>query len=95
MYGLADLYNYEQKGRKEIFKEMKPQIQERFHSLYETQFRQLFELVEAFGFEDLRFILERLNDVDLPLKRTGLPFQTLMEGFLFEYCWVKKYGRSY
>ena len=80
--------------RKEIFREVKPQIQENFRGLYETQFRQLFSLADAFSLDDLRHILDRLSDVDLKLKSTGLSFQTLLEGFLFEYCWMRKYGRS-
>jgi len=82
------------RSRKEIFKEVKPQIQENFRGLYETQFRQLFSLADAFSLDDLRHILDRLSDVDRKLKSTGLSFQTLLEGFLFEYCWMRKFGRS-
>ncbi len=83
------------RSKKEIFKEIKPQIQESFRSLYETQFRQLFDLAGAFSLDDLRHILNRLSDVDQKLKSTGLSFQTLLEGFLFEYCWMKKFGKSF
>ena len=82
------------RSRKEIFKEIKPQIRESYRGLYETQFQQLFALADAFSFDDLRHILDRLSDVDLKLKSTGLSFQTMMEGFLFEYCWMKKFGKS-
>jgi DNA polymerase-3 subunit delta len=82
------------KPRKQIFSEVKPQIKESFRGLYDTQFRQLFSLAEAFSLEDLRYILSRLSDVDLKMKSSGLSFQTLLEAFLFEYCWMRKYGRS-
>ncbi len=83
------------RSKKEIFKEIKPQIQESYRGLYESQFRQLFDLAEAFSLGDLRHILDRLSDVDQKLKSTGLSFQTLLEGFLFEYCWAKKFGKSF
>jgi DNA polymerase III delta subunit len=80
--------------RKAIFKEIKPQIKESFRALYDRQYRGLFSLAEGISWPNLRHILKRLGDVDLKLKTTSLAFQILMEGFLFEYCWIKKYGRS-
>ena len=77
-----------QKSRKEIFREIKPQILETFGDLYRNQFRQLFLLVDIFSFSDLRVILEKLRMADL--KTTNLKFQALIEAFLFEYCWFRK-----
>lgn len=81
------------KDRKAIFREIKPQIRESYRGLYERQFRQLFSLVEDISESDLQHILDRLRDLDLKLKSTTLAFRFLMEGFLFEYCWIRRYGR--
>jgi DNA polymerase III delta subunit len=80
--------------RRAIFREIKPQIKESFGGLYDRQFRQLFTLADGLSWEDLQTTLDRLQDLDLKLKTTGLEFQTLMEGFLFEYCWMRRYGRG-
>ena len=80
--------------RRAIFKEIKPQIRESFGQLYDRQFRQLFALAEGISWENLRSTLGKLQDLDLKLKTTNLVFQTLMEGFLFEYCWMRRYGRN-
>lgn len=82
------------KDRKAIFKEIKPQIKESFRALYDKQYRGLFSSAEGISWPDLQYILNALRDVDLKLKTSSLDFQTLMEGFLFEYCWTRKYGRS-
>ncbi len=81
-----------QKDHKAIFKEIKPYIKESFHDLYRRQFRQLFDLAEGMSWRDLRHVVDRLWDLDIKLKTTNLAFHTLMEGFLFEYCWIRKYG---
>jgi DNA polymerase III delta subunit len=83
-----------QMDRRSIFKEIKPQIKESFGDLYDRQFRQLFMLAEGISWENLQSTLDKLRDLDLKLKTTTLVFQTLMEGFLFEYCWMRRYGRS-
>jgi len=78
--------------RRAIFKEIKPQIKESFRALYDKQFRSLFSSAEGISWPDLQHILNALGNVDLKLKTTSLDFQTMMEGFLFEYCWTRKYG---
>lgn len=83
-----------QKDRKAIFKEVKPYIKETYHDLYRRQFRQLFDLAEGISWCDLQYVLDRLWDLDFKLKTTNLAFHTLMEGFLFEYCWIRKYGKK-
>ncbi len=82
------------KDRKAIFQEIKPQIKESFRGLYERQFHAMFSLAEGISWAELRHILNSLGDVDTKLKNTSLAFKTLMEGFLFEYCWIRKYGRA-
>ncbi len=81
-----------EKSRKEIFKEIKPQIQEKYRSLYQEQFSQLFSLVKSMSIKDLKTVIDDLRIVDLKLKSTTLSFQILLEGFFFKYCWLRKYG---
>jgi len=71
--------------RKEIFKELKPQIQEKFGSFYTTKFRQFFSLVDGLSRPDLKRLLEELEKIDLKFKTSDLSLQTLLERFLFEY----------
>lgn len=78
--------------RKAIFKEIKPHIQEKFRSLYQKQFQLLFVVADSISWENLNQMLNRLKDVELKLKTTNLDFQFLIEGFLFEYCWMRRYG---
>jgi DNA polymerase III delta subunit len=74
------------KGKKEIFKEIKPQIKEKFGSFYTTKFRQFFYLVEDVSRKDLTHLLTELEKIDLRFKTSSLSLQTLLEGFLLQYC---------
>jgi len=76
--------------RKAIFKELYPNIPERFRQLYDKKFRELFSLVESLSWEQLNIILGALREVDLKMKTTGESPQTLLEGFLFETCRLMK-----
>jgi len=79
-----------QRDKKSIFREIKPQIKESFRKLYDRQFRQLFVLAEGISWKDLQHTLARLRDLDLKLKTTNLVFQTMMEGFLYDYCRIRR-----
>lgn len=81
-----------EKDKKEIFKELKPQIKEKFGSFYTTKFRQFFDMIEGVSQKDLTFLLNKLEKVDLTYKTSALSLQTLLEGFLLEYCRLR--GRS-
>jgi len=81
-----------EKDKKEIFKEFKPQIKEKFGSFYTTKFRQFFDMIGSINQKDLTVLLNELEKVDLTYKTSGLSLQTLLEGFLFEYCRLR--GRS-
>ena len=85
--------NEGKKDRKSIFKEVKPQILEKYGRLYQDKFKQLFSMADSVSMQNLKHILSLLRDVDLKLRTTSLSFQVLIEGFLFEYCWLRKYGR--
>jgi DNA polymerase III delta subunit len=84
------------RDKRAIFKEVKPQIQEKYRRLYQNQFYRLFSLAEALSWDDLNHIVAELQALDVKLKTTGLPFQAMLEGFIFEYCALrKKRGRNY
>lgn len=76
----------EDKTRKEIFRELKPQIQEKFGDFYTRKFKQFYSLVDGISMQDLNRFLKQLEVVDLMFKTTDLSLQTLLEGFLFGYC---------
>lgn len=75
-----------EKDKKEIFKELKPQIKEKFGSFYTTKFRQFFDMIGSINQKDLTMLLNKLEKVDLTYKTSGLSLHTLLEGFLLEYC---------
>lgn len=81
-----------EKEKKDIFKELKPQIKEKFGSFYTTKFRQFFDLVEDMSRKDLAVLLSELEKIDLTFKTSGLSLQTLLEGFLLQYCRLR--GKS-
>jgi DNA polymerase III delta subunit len=82
------------KDKKEIFKEFKPQIKEKFGSFYTTKFRQFFDMLGSINQKDLTGLLNELEKVDLTYKTSGLSLQTLLEGFLLEYCRLREQTRG-
>jgi DNA polymerase III delta subunit len=92
---LAKLWLKEkEKDKKAIFKELRPQIQERFGNFYTNKFRSFFSLVERFPMSDLNDLFSELKEIDLKVKTTDLNPQTLLEGFLFHYCQLRKEVRT-
>jgi DNA polymerase III delta subunit len=83
-----------EKDKKEIFKEFKPQIKEKFGSFYTTKFRQFFDMIGSINQKDLTVLLNELEKVDLTYKTSGLSLQTLLEGFLLEYCRLRDRSRG-
>ena len=81
------------KDKKEIFRGLRPQIQEKFGSFYTTKFSRFFDLVETMNRHDLDRFLEELQKIDLKFKTSDLSLQTLLEGFLWNYCRIQK-GRK-
>jgi len=79
--------------KKAIFKELRPQIQEKFRDLYATKFKELFFLVDIFSMKDLNRILTELEEIDLKMKTSSSNVQTLLEVFLFSYCSLRKKER--
>ena len=91
---LAKLWLREkEKDKKAIFKELRPQIQERFGNFYATKFRDFFTLVDRLPMNDLKDLISQLNEIDLKVKTTDLDSQTLLEGLLFSYCQLREDGK--
>ncbi len=78
------------KSKKDIFKEVKPQIKENYGTLYDNQFKQLFFIAGTISDKNLEDILMKIRDIDIKLKSTGLPFKAMIEGFLLRYCLLRK-----
>ncbi len=92
---LAKLWLREkEKDRPAIFKELRPQIQERFGSFYTEKFSNFFFAVDSITMSDLNHFISELNDIDLKIKTTDLNAQTLLESFLFHYCQMRKGARA-
>lgn len=80
--------------KKAIFKEIKPQIHEGMGTFYRQHLDRLFHMTRSFSFPDLKYIINRLAQVDRQLKTSSLSFQDLMTGFFFEYCGMRKRKRA-
>ncbi len=80
------LLSEKNKERKSIFREFKPQILEKFGDFYTRKFNEFFSLVDGLSLTDLNRFLTKLEEIDLQIKTSSLSLQTLLEGFLFEYC---------
>jgi DNA polymerase III delta subunit len=88
---LAELWLKEkEEDRKAMFKEPRPHIQERFGKFYTTKLNSFFSVVERMSLGDLDELLSTLKEIDLKIKTTDQNSQTLMEGFLYRYCWMRK-----
>jgi DNA polymerase-3 subunit delta len=82
---LARLLLRENRDRKEIFAQVKPYIQERFRTLYATQFKEFFALVEDLSDRELNTTIAELERIDLAIKTTDTSPQAMIESFVFDY----------
>jgi DNA polymerase III delta subunit len=88
---LAKLWLKEkEKDKKAIFKELRPQIQERFGNFYTTKFRSFFSAVDRISMHDLDDIFSLIKKIDEKVKTSDLNPHTMLEGFLFKYCQMRK-----
>jgi DNA polymerase III subunit delta len=87
---LAKTWLREKKDRREIFRELRPQISETYVSLYRAKFKDLFDLVERLSLKEINFLIARLEQVDLKIKTTDASAQALFEAFISEYCRLRK-----
>jgi DNA polymerase-3 subunit delta len=82
---LAKVRLREGAARKEIFAELKPQINPAFTNVYRPVFDRLFALVDRLTFDDLRDLLGGLRRVDERLKTSDSAPQALLERFVIEF----------
>lgn len=78
------------KDKKEIFRALKPAIQERYKGLYATKFQEFFSVVEGISRGELNRFLDELQAIDVKIKTTDVPPLILMESFLIDYCKLRK-----
>lgn len=78
------------KDKKQIFRELKPQISEKFGGFYVTKLRNFFSFVEGISFKELNRLIASLEQIDLKMKTTDISPQTLLEGFFCDYCRSQK-----
>jgi DNA polymerase III delta subunit len=82
------------KDRRDIFKLLRPHIQEKFGSFYRTKFSEFFRLADGISLEEISHFVEELERIDLTLKTTDQSPQILFEGFLFKFCRKKGSGAT-
>lgn len=74
------------KNRKEIFKELRPQIKEQFYKLYREKFSSFFHLVDNLTFKQIEEMFSSLRQKDYLMKSSALSSQILLEDFFYGYC---------
>ena len=74
------------KDKREIFRELKPRISEKYGKFYTDKSREFFDLVESMSQAKLQALIFELEQMDLKIKTTDVEAQTLFEGFFYEYC---------
>jgi DNA polymerase-3 subunit delta len=78
------------KDKKQIFRELKPQISENYADLYSRKFNDFFSLIERTSGEDLKWAFQALQTIDLSMKTSDVSVKTLLEEFVLEYCRRRK-----
>jgi DNA polymerase-3 subunit delta len=78
------------KDKKEIFRALRPRIQEKWAGLYREKFEEFFSLAEGMPQAELSRELRELEQIDLKLKSSDSLPQPLLEAFLSAYCSRRK-----
>jgi DNA polymerase-3 subunit delta len=81
----AKVWLKENRDRKEIFGDLKPQITEKMGRFYWTKLHEFFSLVDSFSQKDVSRFLAELEQIDLKIKTSDVSAQTLFETFFYEY----------
>lgn len=79
-----------EKDQKAVFQELKPQIKEKYGRFYTSKFNQFFSMVRSVSFQDLHYSLDELEKIDRKFKTSGIDLQTLLERFVWNYCFFTK-----
>jgi len=82
---LARLWRREGLEREEIFRTLKPKVQE-FFTDYERIFRGFFELAEDARNDVLGWAVGELERIDNLIKSSDVPAEAMMSGFVVDYC---------
>lgn len=83
----------EGKDRREIFRELRPAIQESWRDLYNRKFAALFGAVDAISRRDLDRLVRRLAEIDRRKKTTESSARSMLEALIVEYGEVRTRGR--
>jgi DNA polymerase III delta subunit len=90
---LAKLLLRENRDRKEIFAFFRPRVQSNW-SNYPALFREFFSLVESLTDAELNLMIGRLRKVDMLIKSSDVPAQAMLEGFIFDFCRLRRRPRG-
>jgi DNA polymerase-3 subunit delta len=82
---LARLWLRQGQDRKEIFRTLKPKIQE-FWTDYQMLFRGFFEVAGDSKNDVLGWALGELERIDLLVKSSDVPAEAMISGFVVDYC---------
>ncbi len=83
----------EGKDRREIFRELRPQIQETWRDLYNRKYAALFGAVDAVSPRDLDRLIKRLAEIDRRKKTTEASPRSMLEALIVEYGEIRQRGR--
>ncbi len=82
---LARVWRRQGQDRKEIFRNLRPKIQE-FFTDYEMIFRGFFEVAEDSKSDLLGRALGELERIDMLIKSSDVPAEAMISGFVVDYC---------
>jgi DNA polymerase-3 subunit delta len=89
---LAKALLREKRERREIFKIIRPNINENWRNLFQKKLGEFFAAVDSLSFGDLGRLIAELRSADLKIKTTDVSGRTLIESFVAEYCRRRKAG---
>jgi len=83
----------EGKDRREIFRELRPAIQESWRDLYNRKFAALFGAVDSISPRDLDRLIRRLSEIDRKKKSMEASPRSMLEALIVEYGEIRRKGR--
>jgi DNA polymerase-3 subunit delta len=83
----------EGKDRREIFRELRPSIQESWRDLYNRKFAALFGAVDSVSPRDLEKLIRRLSEIDRRKKSMEASPRSMLEALIVEYAEIRRRGR--
>lgn len=83
----------EGKDRREIFRELRPSIQESWRDLYNSKFSALFGAVDSLPPRELDRLIRRLSGIDRAKKTQEASVRSMLEALIVEYGEIRRRGR--